>query len=716
MFSKLTRRPLTIGAAFAVLTLLAVGNSHAEFPAPGDIPIPELGDVQVPEPERMTLDNGMIIYLYVNEEFPLVDARALIRAGSIHEPADKVGLASITGQVMRSGGSTNIDGDALDLLLESMGASVETSIGQTSGTATISTLAEDFPKGVEILADLLRRPAFPEEKIALAQKQERTAIASRNDESMGILGQELPKLLYGADSPYARHTEYATIDATTRADIVQFHEQFFHPDRIILTVYGDFDPLAVKKILQDNFGDWRPATSPMPADPPADFADISGNYLIEKADMTNSAVVFGLGGTRMDHPDYAAMQLYHDIMGGGFSSRLFNEIRTKRGLAYAAGSGAGAGMHHPGGQIFFSITQSDSTVATRQYIADEIEKSLSEPFKEEEVQRAKDAILNSMVFDFTSEFAVLNRLAAYEYYGYPKDFLQQYQTAVKTLGPDEILAAAGRNVKPEAMASLIMGNPENFAASLGSVGEIENIDISIPEAAGDEIPVATAADLERGQGLLQGAAEAHGAGALSKVTDMVVAESGEFSVQGMTLPVSFMTERVLPDCEKVEQKLPMGTVVMASCGETAWMDQMQGPKEMPPEARADLRTGQVRDYVSVLSNYSGMLLQALPDRAEVDGKSCDVVFVQSDVVQGWKIFLDAESHQILQMQYKDRSMMSGAPVVAREVFGDYRQVDGVAWPYLRKIHHDDDLVATVTVTDVQFNTGLTKAAFEMPTD
>lgn len=698
----------------AALAALAAPPAAAQFGDPRDVPVPPLGSVEIPDPLRVELDNGMVVLMVVDDDFPVVDAQARIRVGSIHDPADKVGLAAICGEVLRTGGSTSVDGDALDARLESLGASVEISVGANSGTATISTLAEDFRTGIEILADLLRQPAFPEEKIELAKKQERTAIGSRNDEPFGVMAREFPKLLYGADSPYARQTEYATIDAITREDLVAFHRQFFHPDRIILTVYGDFDPREVEAALRASFGDWPPATQPLPPDPPAEFATVAGNFLIDKGDMTNSFVVLGHPGIRMDDPDYPAMQLYHEMLGGGFSSRLFNEIRTKRGLAYASGSSAGAGLAQPGGEMFFAATQSDSTVATLGYIREEIEKSLREPFTPEEIQRAKDGILNSMVFQNSSKGAVLNRLALYEYHGYPRDFLETYQKAIQELDGATILTAAQRNVVPTEMATMVMGNPENFSSDLAALGEVTEIDISIPEPSGESIPIATDADFERGMGLVQQMARAHGAENLAKIRDLRIVEKGIFKIQGMELQIGLETDKLFPGCEKSVQKTPMGTFQAAVCGEVAWIVQAQGAQDMPAEVRRDMENGQVRDYASILANHGDMRFQALPTQVEAEGRICDVVFVPSEAVAGWKIYIDATSHELVQMEYRDRSMMTGAPVSAREVFAAYAPLDGLAWPRERRVYHDGELLAEIAVETIEANTGLTPEAFAKP--
>lgn len=691
-------------------------SASAQFGKIGDIKIPVLRDVQVPEPERYTLDNGMVVYLLEDHEFPLVDARAVMRVGSIYEPAEKTGLAAITGEVMRTGGSVNVDGDALDETLESMGASVEVNIGSTQGNATVSTLSADIGQGFEILADLLRRPAFPDDKIDLAKKQERTNIASRNDEPFSVMQRELPKLIYGDDHPYARHTEYATIDAIAREDLVAFHKEYIHPDRIILTVYGDFQKDAVRQMIADAFGDWPPATSPLPPDPDVEPSQVSGNFLVDKGDMTNSFVALGHEGLRMDDPDYPALELFHDVVGGGFSSRLFNEIRTRRGLAYATGSSAGAGMHHPGAQIFFAATQSDSTVKTLGYLRAEIEKALNQPLTDKEVQHAKDRILNSMVFEYANEFAVLNRLATYEFFGYPADFLQTYQAKIKELTPAEVQAAAKRQLRYPQMATLVMGNSENFEGDLASLGDLSEIDITIPEPEGDEIPMATPADFEKGAGLMAEAAKALGSAAAKKIADMKVTMNGIFSVQGMQLEVGMTSIRKMPDCEYGEQKLPMGTFRQAMCGDQAWIDAMQGPQAMPAEMKAEQEAEQLRDYVHLLSNYADLTYQALPEQVEVEGVMCDVLYVHTDAIKGWKIYLDAASHKIARMDYRDKSLMTQSPVTATELFGGYAQVSGVMWPHSRTLLHDGEKVATITVASLEINKGVDEAIFEMPSN
>ena len=176
-----------------------------------------------------------------------------VRTGSLYEPADKVGLASITGAVMRTGGTTSKTGDELDEILENLAASVETGIGDDSGSASVSVLKEDLDTGLSILADLLMNPAFREDKIDLEKVQHRSGISQRNDNPGAITRREFGKLIYGADSPYARTTEYDTINSITRDDLVAFYQKFFRPNNIILGVLGDFDSETMLAKIREVF-------------------------------------------------------------------------------------------------------------------------------------------------------------------------------------------------------------------------------------------------------------------------------------------------------------------------------------------------------------------------------------------------------------------------------------------------------------------------------
>src|SRR5205823_8323580 len=309
---------------------------------------------------------------------PLIKCTARIRGGARDEPAAKAGLTQIYGEVWRTGGTKDRTGDELDDFLEALAAKVETRAGVDSAEVSWNCLKDNFPEVFKVFVDVLENPSFREDKIALAKDQINTAIARRNDQASGIASREAQKLVYGADPPYARQPEYTTVAAVTRDDLMNWHQTYVYPNHIILGVAGDFDSKSMEARLRSVFESWP--KGPTPAAPEITFhGPKPGIYFIEKQDVNQSNIrMVGLG-TRRDNPDYYAIELLNQIFGGSFASRLIEDVRTKRGLAYAVGGGIGTAFDHPGVLQIGAGTKSNTTAAAIQALYEEIDRLKAEP-------------------------------------------------------------------------------------------------------------------------------------------------------------------------------------------------------------------------------------------------------------------------------------------------------------------------------------------------
>ena len=271
------------GALLAVLSgcaQITAQPGHSGQPSPlGDPRAMKFDPVTftIPEVERIVLENGIIVYLLPDLELPLVTVSAMIRTGSVYEPAEKVGLAALTGTVMRTGGTVRMTGDQIDEELEFLAANVAIGIGSESGTASLDILKKDLEQGLAIFADMLRTPAFEPAKVELAKRQALEAIRRRPDSPAGIAGREFRKLLYGADHPLGRESTIETVSRITREDLVAFHRQYFTPSGLILGVSGDFEKPAMLDALRKTFGDWKPQPVTLPAIPPVTAPSASGS-------------------------------------------------------------------------------------------------------------------------------------------------------------------------------------------------------------------------------------------------------------------------------------------------------------------------------------------------------------------------------------------------------------------------------------------------------
>lgn len=444
------------------------------------IPIPPLHSFHPQEPKRIELANGLVIFLQEDHELPLINGRIRIRGGQRDEPAGKAGLNGIYAEVWRTGGTRSKTGDELDDFLEIRAASVEASPGIDSSSLGWSSLKEDFDRVLPVVMDLLQNPEFRQDKVDLAKQQLLSIILRRNDDAGEIAQREAVRIAYGRDNPYARIPEYYTVAAITRDDLLQWHKRTFAANNMILGVAGDFDSAVMEKKLREAFAK-LPKGQPFPKINVAFHEPVPGIYLVQKEDVNQSTVeMLGLGIERRN-PDYYAVEVLNELFGSGFNSRLFSNIRTRLGLAYSVGGGIGAAFDHPSLQRFSASTKSGSTAAVIQALRTQIDDLIKNGVKEDEVQKAKDSILNSFIFSFDSKEKVLAERMAYEFYGYPADFLERYRSGIEKVTPADVDRVARQYIHPQQLATLVVGNSKDFDRDLATFGKVTTIDITIPQ-------------------------------------------------------------------------------------------------------------------------------------------------------------------------------------------------------------------------------------------
>jgi zinc protease len=436
-----------------------------------------LNPIKMPKVEKVELKNGLKLFLVEDHDYPTVDIRAMVHTGSVFEPASKIGLAAIVGEVIRTGGTTSRTGDEIDKELETLAAAVETGISQTSGYIMVSVLKEDIGKALEILADLLINPAFREDKIELAKIMQKTIVSRRNDDIMEIANREFHKLIYGKDSPYARHPEFSTIEAVTREDIVNFYKKYFFPNNTIVAACGDFDTKDMIALAEKTLGIWKTEKVTVPPLPKVEYGYQYTVNVIQKPDVNQSNIALGHIGGLMNNPDYSALSVMNSILS---YERMFKKIRTDEGLAYSVWGNYGASYLNPGVFSCGAQTKSQSTVYAIELMFKELERIQEEEVSDEELARAKDKYLNSYVFNFDSRAKVVNRMMSYVYYGYPLDFMDKVKEGVEKVTKADVLRVAKKYLRPDKVQILVVGKQEDFDKPLSTLGKVNVIDITIP--------------------------------------------------------------------------------------------------------------------------------------------------------------------------------------------------------------------------------------------
>ena len=460
---------------FVLLTALLPVNARGAEPKRADPRTMTFASLkfEVPKSQRAVLSNGMVVHMIPDRELPLVSMTAYVNIGSIYEPADKVGLAGLTGAVMRSGGTKELTPDQLDRELEFMASSVESSIGAEMGNVSLSCLTRNLPRTLELFSQVLRTPAFREDRVELARKRTIEALRRQNDDSKEIADREFRKALY-PNHPLGRVPTVATVTAITRDDLVAFHDRYFHPNNVILAVAGDFDPKEMIALLEKVFGGWKREAVDSPAVPePA--KEVKPAVLEAQKDVNQSAIRMGHLGIDKSNPDLYAIRVMDYILGGGFTSRLMTEVRSNEGLAYNVYAAFDVGRRFIGTFEAQTETKSETTARAIGLMRDIIAGMTKAPVSDQELTLAKDAIINSFIFGFARADVVVNQRARVEFFGYPDGYLENYRANIARVTKDDVLRVARTYLHPDGMVTVVVGDEKKFDRPLSVFGPVREI-------------------------------------------------------------------------------------------------------------------------------------------------------------------------------------------------------------------------------------------------
>jgi zinc protease len=641
----------------------------------------------------------MRLFLIEDHEVPVISGLARIRTGNLFDPADKVGLATMTGLVMRTGGTREMNGEQLDRKLEDMAASVESSIGESAGEVSFFSLAENSTGVLEAFRDVLTAPVFRMDKVELARAQLRGFVSRRNDDANGILTRTFAGILYGEDTPYGWDMQYEHIDRIARADLQGFYKRYFFPKNVLLAIAGDFDTAKMKEQLEQLFGGWTVQQPPVPEFPEVRNKPAPGIYLARKNDVTQAFFSIGHLSGKVNDKDYPALTVMADILGGGFSSRLFLEIRTRMGNAYNISADWGAAFDHPGLFKITGSTKSISTVTTVKAIQKEVDRIRTDEVSDEELHTAKDGAFNRLVFAYDTRKKVLNRTVNYAYFGYPPDFLQQYQKALAAVTRADVLRVAKEYLRPADLTILVVGNPDDIAPSLDSLGSpAREIDMTIPAskvhaAATDE------ASLEQGKRILARVQQAvGGADKIAAVKDYTAVSDVRMSAAGGGMTASEMERWMAPGNIREEGDTAQGRVVVYSDGKSGWVTRGRASGILLGTQLKALQGDLFRAYFSLLlsDRVAGRTVSAL-DEDTIEIASADGLAVQ--------IAVNPETGLPERFSYL-QPLASGPPALIQETITQFGEVAGLRVPYQHSTRREGNAFSESSVKEFKVNSGL----------
>lgn len=411
------------------------------------------------EPEVISgvLPNGMRYYLLEDNQIPIVHLSIITKVGSIYEPADKLGLANLVGGSLRSAGTGNMSPEEVDEILDDIAAEASSSIGREMGMASLKVLSDDVGKALPVFFDFLFKPRFDPARVELGKIKIIEALRREDDYPDQVASREFRKLVYGEDSPWARRPTEKSVRTLFIKDLKKFHARYFVPSNMIMAAAGDFkteDLLKEIKRLTSKVPSYDVAL-PKVAKVKLKFPE--QEKIINKP-LTQSYVEMGHLGIKRYNPDKYALEIMNMIFGAPvFKSRLMEDIRTNRGLAYSIASSFGWGTDYGLFEIGVN-TKAKSTEEVIELIKKHMERMVGKAdVTSKELEFSKKSVLNRLIFLFDNSFKIVSQRARYDFYGYPPDYWHVYRKGIEEVEVDDVKRVAKKYMHPDGLSIVIVG-------------------------------------------------------------------------------------------------------------------------------------------------------------------------------------------------------------------------------------------------------------------
>lgn len=485
---------LVLAAGVAAAAAANAGASEITIPERPEQLEFEPIEFEVPRADefRHELDNGVVAYVGEDDELPLVSLSITVRAGAFLDPDGKPGVASMTGRLLRTGGTKNLDPGEFDERADFLAAQISSFGGSTRSGASLSCLSYKLDECLDLFFDMLRKPRFDQDRLDVAKTDRIESMKQRNDDPRSIASREWSWLMRGREHFTARALTQAQIEAITREDLAAFHQKYWEPKNMIVSVSGDVETAAIVEELSSRFEGWESDGPDVPWPPPApDHEPEAGVFHVEK-DIPQSRVRIGHLVDRMDWMDEGRMPalVMNDILGGGgFTSRITNRIRSDEGLAYSAGSSFSPSAYWPGSFTVFFQTKNRTVAFASKIALEELERIRSGKVSEEELEVAKASFIDTFPQNFDSTDAIVSLFASDEYNGRPHEYWYGYQDRVRQVSRADVRRAAEQHLSPDGVTMLIVGRWDDVApgdedgrASMAEFfdGEVEHLPLRDP--------------------------------------------------------------------------------------------------------------------------------------------------------------------------------------------------------------------------------------------
>ena len=720
--------------AAIVAALLAAGAGTAvaqvaDWPAerpPRPLPAK---DVKFPPYQFRTLSNGLQVIAVSHHEQPAVSLRLIIRAGGANDPSDKPGVAALAAALLDQG-TTSRNAETIATTIDSVGGAIGAGSGSDLTFVNSVVLKDSFNLALDLVSDIARNPAFAPDEIERQKQQVYSGLKVSYEDPDYIAGVVFDRLVYGFH-PYGRPDSGTaqSIASITRDDLVAFHKTWFGANNAILAIVGDVTPDEAFAGAERAFGKWPRVENitTKTTDPPAPTRRV---VVIDRPGAVQTEIRVGNIGLPRKHPDYLALDLAMNILGGEGGNRLHRVLRSERSLTYGASADFNA-LKETGDLVAETDTRSESTGEVLRLIVDEMWKLQRQRVSERELADAQAYLTGSFPLTIETPSAIALQILNAVFYGLDLQELETFRERVNAVRPEDIQRVAQQYLRPDRLSIVLVGDASVFMKQLSGVGfdqfdriPLGELDFGSPTLRRQATPAGRLEPITYRTPIQQPAAVAGGEAVQRLVSDAVQAKGGLEKLRSIktvkadaTLWIDAAGGRVevptttwirYPDAFRVDAQMPNGPVSQVLVGDRYWVRDARGIVTAPEDAARDLRGSVERDAIRLLlalAEKTPALQRALVD---VGGQKMPAVKVPGDAPL--TLVFDPASTLLARLRYAVQTPQGVRAV--EEVFSDYRDVNGLKVAFKAVLQREGSPRVERVLRSFEYNIPLDPSLFE----
>ena len=476
-----------VSTALALFLVAASAFAQEKQTPPPPKPAKE---IHFPAFEEKTLANGLRVVVIEQHETPSLSLQLLFPGGKAHTPAGKAGVADATAALIREGTATR-SSQQIAQAIDSVGGELNTQAGLESAFATVRATSDQIDLGLDLLSDVVLRPSFPAEELERWRSQTLSGLQIQQSDPEYIADAAFQRLVTGGHSyglPAAGTPE--SVKALTRDDLVAFHKRQYVPNDSILAIVGDVKAADAFAKAERYFGGWAKGAAPaIPSIKPAEAK--RQIVIVDKPDAVQTQIRVGQVGLAYRDPDHFASQVYDAVVGSSSNSRLYEEVRRKRGLSY----GAFSEFRMPtqaGWFLASTFTKTESTAEALGLVLEVLEGMGKTPVPAEELEARKTYLTGAFPLEIETPDGIAAKVLEAMKFGYGREFLESYRDKLSAVTADQLKGFASRRLHPDTMLIVLVGNAKTFAADVEkrfgkaqviSAGELDLLQPGLKKAA-----------------------------------------------------------------------------------------------------------------------------------------------------------------------------------------------------------------------------------------